>query len=53
MEQGTGSTSERVTLTADEALVLFDLLSRWEDVDTPHISLEHQAEYRVLWGICA
>lgn len=41
-----------VTLTSDEALVLFDLLHRWEaddQVSTP----EHHAEHVALWGLSA
>ncbi|MGZ3601476.1 MAG: hypothetical protein ACXWQR_14935 [Ktedonobacterales bacterium] len=55
MEQETPSTGGQVTipLTSEEALVLFELLSRWVEVDTPQISLEHPAEYRVLWDILA
>lgn len=47
--------NEKVTieLTPQEALVLFDMLSRWSETDTWHVSLEHQAEQRVLWDILA
>lgn len=37
-------------LTGDEALVLFDFLSRFSDTD--ELTLEDQAEERVLWTLC-
>ncbi len=42
-----------VELTAQEALILFDLLSRWSESDSMTILLQHQAEQRVLWDIHA
>ena len=36
-------------LTADEALVLFDLLSRYCDTDV--LAVEDQAEQRALWNL--
>jgi len=33
--------------------VLFELLARWAETDSPSVPLEHQAEYRVLWDILA
>lgn len=38
-------------LSASQALVLFELLSRFSDSD--RLSIEHQAEQRVLWDLCA
>lgn len=42
-----------IELTADEALVLFELLARWGDTDDLAVPLQHQAEQRVLWDILA
>lgn len=42
--------SVRLELTADEALVLFDLLSRFSNTDV--LAIEDQAEQRVLWNLC-
>lgn len=45
-------TDVRISLTGDEALILFDLLHRWEDderVSTPH----HRAEQVALWSLSA
>jgi hypothetical protein len=44
---------EKITieLTSQEALVLFDLLSRWGETDKLSVLLEHQAEQRVLWDM--
>ena len=42
-----------IELTADEALVLVELLSRWEETDDLSVPLEHKAEQRVLWNILA
>ena len=46
---------QNVTLgfTAAEALVLFELLARWEETDAACVPLEHQAEHRVLWNTLA
>jgi hypothetical protein len=38
-------------LTGDEALVLFDFLSRY--TDTEQLLIEDQAEQQVLWDMCA
>jgi hypothetical protein len=38
-----------IELTGDEALVLFEFLSRFSDTDT--LSLEDQAEARALWNL--
>lgn len=38
-----------ITLTDDEALVLFELLSRFNDTDS--LATEDQAEKRVLWNL--
>ncbi len=40
----------RLELTPDEALVLFELLSRYSDTDT--FTIEDQAEQRALWDLC-
>jgi antitoxin HicB len=42
-----------LVLSPAEALVLFDLLSRWAETDAASVSLEHKAEWRVLWNILA
>jgi hypothetical protein len=39
----------RLELDADHALVLFDLLSRFEDTEL--LSVENEAEKRVLWNL--
>jgi len=38
-----------IELTGDEALVLFDLLSRYSDSES--IVIEDQAEQRALWNL--
>lgn len=38
-------------LSADEALVLFEFLSRWDETGT--FDLVDQAEQRVLWDVLA
>lgn len=38
-----------IKLTKDEALVLFEFLSRFSDKNKPKI--EHQAEERALWNL--
>ena len=41
-----------VLLTGDEALILFDLLHRWEDDN--HVSApQHKAEQVALWNLSA
>jgi hypothetical protein len=39
-----------ISLTPDEALILFDLLHRWED-DEQVSAPEHQAEQVALWNL--
>jgi len=39
-----------ITLTADEALVLFELTRRFSDTDK--LTIEDQAEERALWNLC-
>jgi hypothetical protein len=39
----------RLELTADEALVLFEFLARFDDKET--LSIEDQAEERALWNV--
>jgi hypothetical protein len=41
-----------ISLTADEALVLFDLLHRWED-DERVSAPQHQGEQVALWNLSA
>jgi hypothetical protein len=41
----------RIELTGDEALVLFELLSRYSDSEA--LVVEDQAEQRVLWNLLA
>ena len=43
--------SVSVTLEDDEALVLFDLVSRY--VDSGELAIRDQAEQRVLWNLLA
>ena len=38
-----------ITLTDDEALVLFEMLSRFSDDD--RLTIEHQSEERALWNL--
>ena len=39
-----------ISLSRSEALVLFDLRSRYSETD--RIEIEDQAEQRVLWDVC-
>lgn len=39
-----------VSLTNAEALILFDLLSRFSAIGK--LTIEHQAERQVLWDLC-
>ena len=39
-----------ITLTADEAVVLFEFLSRFSGTDK--LAIEDQAEERALWNLC-
>lgn len=41
-----------ITLTSDEALVLFELLHLWEDADRVSAP-EHQGERIALWSLSA
>lgn len=41
-----------ITLTSDEALVLFELLHRWEDAKRVSMP-EHQGELVALWNLSA
>ena len=45
--------SVTLVLPPTEALVLFELLARWEQTDAACVPLEYQAEHRVLWNILA
>ena len=38
-----------ITLTNDEALVLFEMLSRFSDSN--NLAIAHQAEERALWNL--
>ncbi len=40
-----------ISIDEKEALVLFELLSRFQQADA--ITIEHSAEERVLWNLCA
>jgi hypothetical protein len=40
----------KITLTADEALVLFEFLQRFSNTDK--LTIENQAEQRALWNLC-
>ncbi|HAS8165126.1 TPA: hypothetical protein I7709_20890 [Vibrio vulnificus] len=40
----------KITLTEDEAWVLFELTRRFSDSDK--LSIEDQAEERALWNLC-
>ena len=42
--------SLKLELSENEALVLFELLSRYSETD--ELSIEDQAEQRVLWDLC-
>lgn len=39
----------QITLTKDEALVLFEVLSRFSNTDK--LTIEHQSEERALWNL--
>jgi hypothetical protein len=39
----------QISLTKDEALVLFEMISRFSDTDK--LSIEHQSEERALWNL--
>jgi hypothetical protein len=45
------SEQQSLALSRAEALVLFELLSRYSDKDV--LSIDHPAEQRVLWNLCA
>lgn len=47
----TTSNNIRITLARPEALVLFEFLSRFSDCQK--LTIEHEAERRVLWDLCA
>jgi len=40
-----------LTLTKDEAVILFEFTSRFTDTDK--LSVEHQSEERILWNLCS
>jgi len=40
----------QISLTDDEALVLFEFLSRFSETDS--LTIEDQAEERILWNLC-
>jgi len=39
----------QISLTNDEALVLFEMLTRFSNTDK--LNIEHQSEERVLWNL--
>lgn len=41
----------KLQLDSDEALVLFEFLSRYSDSDK--LEIQDQAEQRVLWNVCS
>lgn len=43
------NTNYKIELTSDEALVLFEFLSRFSDED--RLEIEDQAEERALWNL--
>ena len=45
--------SVALTLNSDEALVLFELLHRWEAESEEHQQITDKAEQRVLWDLSA
>lgn len=47
-----GQEDVTLSLTSDEALILFDLLHRWED-DERVSAPQHQAERVALWNLSA
>ena len=40
-----------ISLNKNEALILFELLSRFSESDSV-LTIEHQAEKSVLWSLC-
>lgn len=42
-----------IELSGQEALIVFELLYRWDKTNKMSITLEHQAEQRVLWNMLA
>jgi len=45
-----GNGSVAISLSSDEALVLFEFLQRF--VETDELTIAHQAEERLLWNLC-
>ena len=41
--------SEEIKITKDDALILFEMLSRFDEDET--LSIEHQSETQMLWNI--
>lgn len=39
-----------LSFTSDEALVIFEMMSRFSDTDK--LTIEHQSEERALWNLC-
>jgi len=39
----------KISLTKDESLVLFEMLSRFSETDK--LTIEHQSEQRALWNL--
>lgn len=44
------STDVQISLTADEAIVLFEFVRRYADLDK--LTIVDQAEQRALWNLC-
>jgi len=44
------STDVQISLTADEAVVLFEFVRRFSDLD--ELTIVDQAEQRALWNLC-
>ena len=47
----TQASEVQLSLSRNEAIVLFEFLSRY--TDTGKLAIEDQAEQRVLWDLCA
>ncbi len=44
------ATDVQISLTADEAIVLFEFVRRYSDLDD--LTIVDQAEQRALWNLC-
>jgi hypothetical protein len=52
MSTGATPLEIHISLTADEAVVLFEFLRRFSDSDPSELTLIDQAEQRALWNLC-